>query len=45
MQTADEIEKEIHRRFADQVYVGMSVTDYHAALAHIIVRRPGVHPP
>lgn len=38
MKTADEIEKEIHRRFSEQVWVGMSTTDYHSALAHVVAR-------
>jgi hypothetical protein len=38
MKTANEIEREIHRRFSEQVYPGMSITDYHSALTHVIVR-------
>lgn len=40
---ADEIEREIHRRFSDQVYVGMSVQDYHSALTHVIIRYVAEH--
>lgn len=36
--SADEIERELHRRFAEEVYVGMGVSDYHAALAHVVIR-------
>lgn len=35
---ADEIEREIHKRFAEQVYVGMSPNDHFAALTHVVVR-------
>lgn len=40
---ADEIEREIHRRFSEQVYVGMGWPDYHSALAHVIVRVVAEH--
>ena len=35
---ADQIEREIHKRFSEQVYVGMGIQDYHAALTHVVVR-------
>jgi hypothetical protein len=38
MLTTDEVERELHRRFSEQVYVGMRNTDYLSALAHVIIR-------
>lgn len=36
--TTDEVEAELHKRFAEQVYVGMGNSHYLSALAHVIVR-------
>lgn len=38
MQTADKVEAELHKRFAEQVYVGMGNSHYLSALAHVVVR-------
>lgn len=38
MPNADEIEAELHRRFQDEIYVGMTNTGYLNALAKVIIR-------
>lgn len=38
MKSADEIERELHKRFSEQVYVGMSPYDYMSALTHVLIR-------
>lgn len=38
MKTTDDIERELHERFAQQVYPAMGTQHYLAALAHVIIR-------